>query len=1015
MAVKLPLVAKPPIAPRNGASSRRPPPHGTLLFQPLPPQPKTGSRPGSARTQEAYNRHFSSTIRDAIDGMFPTARLPVKDARFNLTQQCPTMKHLWVGLKYTRTSGVELDLAAFTTDEAGHLTPDNPTLYYGNKGKQTDPIHFREADKKSNSEEDESQTVVMDLYRLSEYGQIVFVVSIQQAVARDHTFSSINTGEVSLVLYEKFNSRARTLATVPLVTPSDGLTGLLTPDATTVEVGAVTRNEEGQWEFVVRGNNFNGTLQEVYKGLTAPGSLTVVEENSRANLSTLVPGIRNLRAGLRWHAMARRGKHKVSVKIMAFCLGHSAVLTEFTNYVHAGNTKAKTGGLILEQNLIDDPTVPFNAQETLAFDLLTLQRNGIKQVVIAIGTDPKGATFGDIADAALHFYTRSGQTQIKELLQLTLPDGRDCYDKNVIELGRLVYLDGSWEVWPTQKFEAGGPGELIKRYRGDFLPLRTLKMVGGDLFNVSKELDDVCKIIRIGLKWGRPKKMPSQSALSRQASTKFRRTDTLDGSASGHTTRAPSTMSFLMDFSPGASKRTSRAQSPPMGAQVANESRKSTVGLLKRSQSSCFSRAGSFSRSSAQIEVGVICHNREGQLISRGMYLYYLNRSTPNGEVKLLDRVEGNDDEVVEIDLEKIKQNPNVAEVSVWLIIYRADERGHNFAHVSKASLRMFNHFSGRELLQLHAEDGHFADGMTTAVCLAKLACPTREAAADAMDEPDDLQWQFEAVMEGHKKSIAELWTTYLPPPIKTLGVGDTCAIPRVDSNSGDLLCMGLGWDLVPSTRQELTQVDVAVLALGADGKLLDEKECAHPANSLTSSGGVILAANSRLPRQGRDDNEVLDIALDKLPDTVHQLMFCFIFPDVKDKRSSWRSVSHMYTRLFNKKVVTKTPTPTHNQTMLTVDPNEKDHFKYPLPLTKIADDVACIEFGRMIRLDPAAVGDDAAHWTFKALFSTRHSGLEDMMRRFKKRPALEVQSKDDLAAATHAAAASMVASLKTK
>lgn len=81
----------------------------------------------------------------------------------------------------------------------------------------------------------------------------------------------------------------------------------------------------------------------------------------------------------------------------------------------------------------------------------------------------------------------------------------------------------------------------------------------------------------------------------------------------------------------------------------------------------------------------------------------------------------------------------------------------------------------------------------------------------------------------------------------------------------------GLGWDIQTEAALDL---DMAVLALGADGKLVEGKEGMVYAGNPRHASGAIKLLNDNLTGEGEGDDEVLLVRLLKLPADITKLLF---------------------------------------------------------------------------------------------------------------------------------------------
>lgn len=92
----------------------------------------------------------------------------------------------------------------------------------------------------------------------------------------------------------------------------------------------------------------------------------------------------------------------------------------------------------------------------------------------------------------------------------------------------------------------------------------------------------------------------------------------------------------------------------------------------------------------------------EPKLVSDEHFVFYNNKSTPNGSVVHSgDNRTGDgdgDDETIRVDLSKLESE--VAEISIIVTIHQALERGHTFGKLQSAYVRLYDDVTGKALAE---------------------------------------------------------------------------------------------------------------------------------------------------------------------------------------------------------------------------------------------------------------------------------------------------------------------------
>jgi len=137
----------------------------------------------------------------------------------------------------------------------------------------------------------------------------------------------------------------------------------------------------------------------------------------------------------------------------------------------------------------------------------------------------------------------------------------------------------------------------------------------------------------------------------------------------------------------------------------------------------------------------------EPKLVSDEHFIFYNNKSTPNGSVvhsgdNRTGAGEG-DDETIRIDLSKLE--PEVAEISIIVTIHQAIERGHNFGELQSAYVRLYDDVTGAAIAEYDL-DANF--GKETGVQFGSLVKVNGA-------------WEFKAVGAGYVLGLGDFVAGY--------------------------------------------------------------------------------------------------------------------------------------------------------------------------------------------------------------------------------------------------------------
>lgn len=121
-------------------------------------------------------------------------------------------------------------------------------------------------------------------------------------------------------------------------------------------------------------------------------------------------------------------------------------------------------------------------------------------------------------------------------------------------------------------------------------------------------------------------------------------------------------------------------------------------------------------------------------------------------------------------------------------------------------------------------------------------------------------------------------------------------AIKTLPKNVTQFQC-GLGWDAQPEVELDL---DMAVLALGADNKLADGKDGFIYAGHPRHPSGAIRLLNDSITGEGEGDDEQLLISLVKLPTNITKIVFVVNIDCGEEQQQDFSRTQNAFWRLLN-------------------------------------------------------------------------------------------------------------------
>lgn len=110
---------------------------------------------------------------------------------------------------------------------------------------------------------------------------------------------------------------------------------------------------------------------------------------------------------------------------------------------------------------------------------------------------------------------------------------------------------------------------------------------------------------------------------------------------------------------------------------------------------------------------------------------------------------------------------------------------------------------------------------------------------------------------------------------------------------------IGLGWDTNKYSGGYNFDLDASAFLVGADGKVVNEKDFVFYNNLQGVNGSVIHTGDNRTG-EGDGDDEQLVIVFDKVPEHVHKIAITVTIHDALQRAQNFGQVSNAFVRLVN-------------------------------------------------------------------------------------------------------------------
>jgi tellurium resistance protein TerD len=179
-----------------------------------------------------------------------------KGGNVALTKTNPGVRKFAVGLGWdarsTDGSPFDLDASAFLL-KAGKVTGDQDFVYYNNL-KHASGAVVHTGDERSGASEGDDETILIDLDKMpAGIDEVAFVVTIDQALARNQNFGQVSNSKVRVYDPAK---------------PSENLVVYELGEDFSTEVAVIVGSlylKDGEWKFKAVGAGFAGGLDAVCK------------------------------------------------------------------------------------------------------------------------------------------------------------------------------------------------------------------------------------------------------------------------------------------------------------------------------------------------------------------------------------------------------------------------------------------------------------------------------------------------------------------------------------------------------------------------------------------------------------------------------------------------------------------------------------------------------------------------------------------------------------------------------
>lgn len=133
---------------------------------------------------------------------------------------------------------------------------------------------------------------------------------------------------------------------------------------------------------------------------------------------------------------------------------------------------------------------------------------------------------------------------------------------------------------------------------------------------------------------------------------------------------------------------------------------------------------------------------------------------------------------------------------------------------------------------------------------------------------------------------------------------GQRISLTKEEPNLTQIMC-GLGWDVAPKSGgffggNKQFDLDSSVLCLDAEKKLTDVKNIIYFGNLIHSSNAIAHQGDN-LTGAGEGDDEVINIDLPLIPDSIAYLVFAINIYKCNNRKQDFSMVENAFVRLVNR------------------------------------------------------------------------------------------------------------------
>ncbi|MEG3985949.1 TerD family protein [Microcoleus sp. S28C3] len=171
-------------------------------------------------------------------------------------------------------------------------------------------------------------------------------------------------------------------------------------------------------------------------------------------------------------------------------------------------------------------------------------------------------------------------------------------------------------------------------------------------------------------------------------------------------------------------------------------------------------------------------------------------------------------------------------------------------------------------------------------------------------------------------------------------------------------VAIALGWEIatelnLSNSNQQSCDIDASVFALGADGKIPDERYFVFYNNSQSPDGSIAHSGDNQTG-QTQGDDETIDVDLEKVTAAVEEMVFVVTIHDAQAKHQNFSQIRNAFIRLYDR---------TTGSELARYD------------LTEAFSEETAIEFGRLYKKD--------GNWRFQEAGQGYKAGLQSFVDKY--------------------------------